>query len=295
MTDLTKYYGSTCGIDTLNLEIQKGEIFGFLGPNGAGKTTTIRCMINTLLPTSGEITITSEKVSRSNPNLRKKIGYVPGELTLPEYYSVKEFLNYIESMRGEPAIRRKELIDRFNLAPHYKKKISALSKGNKQKLGIISAFMNDPEVLVMDEPTSGLDPLLQQEVYKLLEESKNSGKTIFFSSHNLEEVQKVCDRVGIVKDGKLISVENIESLNKNVPRVLEARLKDPDKAKLQTFGDRLLEFNEKTNFVRLLIKNDDAIKDYVGPLLNMDPSELVYPPASLEHFFLQFYNGEKKD
>ncbi|MFW9906855.1 MAG: ABC transporter ATP-binding protein [Candidatus Thorarchaeota archaeon] len=290
---LTKYYGSTRGIEDLDLEVQNGEIFGFLGPNGAGKTTTIRCMMNTLLPTKGEIRISGELVSRGNPSLREKIGYIPGELTLPEYYTVNEFLNYIEAMRGKPATRRQEIIDRFNLNSHLRKKIGALSKGNKQKVGIVAGFMNDPDVLIMDEPTAGLDPLLQHVVFKLLLESKDEGKTLFMSSHNLEEVQRVCDRVGIVNDGFLISIEEIEDLNKDVPRILEARLRNPDEIRLTEFGDRLLEFRKHDNFVRLLIRMEDSIKDNIGVLLAMDPEELVYPPASLEEFFLQFYERKK--
>ncbi|MFW9929028.1 MAG: ABC transporter ATP-binding protein [Candidatus Thorarchaeota archaeon] len=291
--DLTKYYGSVRGIENLNLEVRTGEIFGFLGPNGAGKTTTIRCMINTLLPTSGRILIDGEPIKRTNPSLRKRIGYVPGELALPEYYTVREFLNYIEAMRASPAIRREEIIEQFDLYPHINKKIGQLSKGNKQKVGIISAFMNDPDVLIMDEPTAGLDPLLQHEVYKLLLQSKKIGKTIFFSSHNLEEVQRICDRVGIVKDGHLISIENIDNLSKNVPRILEARLGNPDELKLKNdFGSRLLEFRKQDNHIRLLIRAEDSIKNTMSEILNMDPVELVYPPASLEEFFLQFYNGK---
>ncbi|MFX0086094.1 MAG: ABC transporter ATP-binding protein [Candidatus Hodarchaeota archaeon] len=289
---LTKYYGSTRGIEDLDLEVRTGEIFGFLGPNGAGKTTTIRCMMNTLLPTKGEIRISDELVSRGNPSLRKKIGYIPGELALPEYYTANEFLNYIEAMRAKPAIRRQEIIDRFDLNSNLNKKIGELSKGNKQKIGIVAAFMNDPEILIMDEPTAGLDPLLQQVVFKLLLESKNEGKTLFMSSHNLEEVQRVCDRVGIVKNGFLISIEDIDSLNKDVPRILEARLRNPDESRLIEFGDRLLEFRKHDNFVRLLIRMEDSIKENIGSLLAMDPEELVYPPASLEEFFLQFYEGK---
>lgn len=291
---LTKYYGKICGIENLTLDVQAGEIFGFLGPNGAGKTTTIRCMINTLLPTKGQIIVAGEAVARKNPSLRRKIGYVPGELALPEYYTVNEFLNYIEAVRATPATRRKEIVDRFDLTPHLNKKIGQLSKGNKQKVGIIAAFMNDPEVLIMDEPTSGLDPLLQQEVYKLLLESKREGKTIFFSSHNLEEVQKVCDRVGIVKDGHLISIEEIDNLNKNVPRVLEARLSHPDELKLNKFGERLIEFRKSDNYIKVLIRSQDSIATNIGVLLQMEPEEIVYPPASLETFFLQFYEGKGK-
>ncbi len=291
---LTKYYGKTRGIEGLDLEVKSGEIFGFLGPNGAGKTTTIRCMMNTLLPTKGEIKISSELVSRGNPSLREKIGYVPGELALPEYYTVNEFLNYIEAMRGKPATRRQEIVDRFNLNSNLSKKIGELSKGNKQKLAIVSAFMNNPEVLIMDEPTAGLDPLLQQEVYKLLLESKKEGKTLFMSSHNLEEVQRVCDRVGIVKDGFLISIEDIDNLNKDIPRILEARLRNPDETQLKGFGNRLLEYREPDRYIRLLLRTEDSIKDNIGVLLAMDPEELVYPPASLEEFFLQFYESKKQ-
>ncbi|MHA2362829.1 MAG: ABC transporter ATP-binding protein [Candidatus Hodarchaeales archaeon] len=291
---LTKYYGPTRGIEDLDLEVQSGEIFGFLGPNGAGKTTTIRCMMNTLLPTKGKIRISDELVSRKNPKLRERIGYVPGELALPEYYTVNEFLNYIEAMRARTATRRQEIIDRFDLNSNLNKKIGALSKGNKQKVGIVAAFMNDPDVLIMDEPTSGLDPLLQQEVYKLLLESKKEGKTLFMSSHNLEEVQRVCDRVGIVKNGFLVSIEDIDNLNKGVPRILEARLKNPDENQLKEFGSRLLEYRKDDNFVRLLINVEDSIKDNIGTLLAMDPEELIYPPASLEEFFLQFYEGKEQ-
>ncbi|MFW9854441.1 MAG: ABC transporter ATP-binding protein [Candidatus Thorarchaeota archaeon] len=291
---LTKYYSSTRGIENLDLEVQSGEIFGFLGPNGAGKTTTIRCMMNTLLATKGKIKIDGEIVSRGNPDLRGKIGYVPGELSLPEYYTVREFLNYIEAMRARPAVRRQEIIDRFDLNSNLHKKIGALSKGNKQKVGIVAAFMNDPDVLIMDEPTAGLDPLLQQVVYKILLESKKEGKTLFMSSHNLEEVQKVCDRVGIVNDGFLISTQEINALNRNVPRVLEARLRNPNELRLTEFGDRLLEFRKHDNFVKLLIGVEDSIKDNIGILLAMDPEELVYPPASLEEFFLQFYEEKRR-
>jgi len=292
--NLTKFYGKTRGVENLDLEVKSGEIFGFLGPNGAGKTTTIRCMMNTLLPSEGEIKISGEVVTRGNPRLRGIIGYVPGELALPEYYTVNEFLNYIEAMRGQTATRRHEIIKRFDLNSNLAKKIGELSKGNKQKVGIVSAFMNDPDVLIMDEPTSGLDPLLQQEVYKLLLESKKERKTLFMSSHNLEEVQRVCDRVGIVKDGYLVSIEDIDNLNKDVPRILEARLRNPDESKLQAFGKRLLEYRKRDHFIRLLIRAEDSIKDNIGTLIAMDPEELVYPSASLEEFFLQFYEGKQQ-
>ncbi|MHA2173875.1 MAG: ABC transporter ATP-binding protein [Candidatus Hodarchaeales archaeon] len=288
---LSKFYGSTRGIEDLDLEIMSGEIFGFLGPNGAGKTTTIRCMMNILLPTKGEIWINGTQVNRKNNDLRKKIGYIPEGLFLPENYSAKDFLSYIESMRGSSSSsRREKLVKRFDLP--VKKKIGELSRGNKQKVSVIAGFMHDPDVLILDEPTSGLDPLLQQEVYDLLLEAKKRGSTIFFSSHNLDEVQRICDRVGIVKDGYLVSLEDIDNLNKQVPRILEARLLKPDPDRLQSLGDNLLQTRE--NNVRILIHQNDKISNFLEILLPMEPEELAYPPASLEDYFMQFYKKKEK-
>lgn len=288
--NLTKYYGATRGIENLSLEVLSGEIFGFLGPNGAGKTTTIRCMMNILLPTAGDVWINGGKVERSNPKLRENIGYIAEAGLLPEGYTAKDFLNYVESMRGTPSTRRDELIKRFDLP--IKKKIGELSKGNKQKVSIIAAFMHDPDVLILDEPTTGLDPLLQQETYNLILDAKNHRKTIFFSSHNLAEVQRICDRVGIVRDGQLISVLDVDSLNKEVARVLEVTLRKPNKEQLQGLGEHLLELDE--NRARILVRQTDSIDRFLEVLIPMEPEEIVYPPASLEDYFLQFYKGEEE-
>lgn len=287
---LTKYYGPIRGIEGLNLEIQRGEIFGFLGENGAGKTTAIRCMMNILLPTEGKIQINGDLVSRKNPKFRENIGYIPGDILLPENYTVNEFLNYIASMRRRSSTRRKELCERFGLP--VKKRISDLSKGNKQKVGIVVAFMHDPDVYILDEPTGGLDPLLQQEFYDLILEEKKRGKTVFFSSHNLAEVQRICDRVGILKDGFLVNIEDIHSLSKSIPRILEARLGSPDKQRLSGLGKRVLESDDER--VRILIHQEESIKDLLEVLIPMDPEELAYPPASLEEYFLQFYERKGK-
>ncbi|WP_455140176.1 ABC transporter ATP-binding protein [Candidatus Hodarchaeum mangrovi] len=288
--NLTKYYGKQRGIENLNLEIYSGEIFGFLGPNGAGKTTTIRCMMNILLPNMGEIWINGGKITRRNPKIREKIGYIAEAGVLPETYTTNDFLNYVESMRSTPSPRRDELIKRFSLP--VKKKIGELSKGNKQKVSIVAAFMHDPDVLILDEPTSGLDPLLQQETYDLILDAKSRGKTIFFSSHNLAEVQRICDRVGIVRDGHLISVLDIESLNKEVSRILEVTLRNPNKQELQKFGDNLLEIEE--NRARILVPQSDSIEKYLEILIPMKPEEIVFPPASLEDYFLQFYRQQEE-
>jgi len=246
-------------------------------------------MINILLPTKGEIWINGNKVTRRNPSIREDIGYIPGEFILPENYTVDEFLSYIQNMRKKPSKRRNELVKRFTL-PH-KKKIGELSKGNKQKVGIVAAFMHDPSVLILDEPTSGLDPLLQQELYDLLLEAKEQGKTVFFSSHNLAEVQRICDRIAIIKDGSLVNVEEVHTLNKNAPRVIEAYLKNPNDDQLKSFGDHLLEVDD--NKVRILVHQTDSIKPFLEKLIMMEPEELSYPPASLEDYFMQFYKTKK--
>jgi len=289
--NLTKYYGKHRGIENLSLEIYSGEIFGFLGPNGAGKTTTIRCLMNILIPTAGEIWINGGKVDRKNPKLRERIGYIAEAGLLPGNYTANDFLTYIESMRSISSPRREELIKRFNLP--VKKKIRELSKGNKQKVSIVAAFMHDPDVLILDEPTTGLDPLLQQETYDLILDAKNRGKTIFFSSHNLAEVQRICDRVGIVRDGHLISVVDVDSLNKEVSRVLEITLLNPNKDLLRDFGDRLLELEE--NRARILVSQSDSIDKYLEILIPMKPEEIVFPPASLEDYFLQFYKEQEEE
>ncbi len=287
--NLTKYYGKTRGIEDLNLEIKEGEIFGFLGPNGAGKTTTIRCMINILLPTKGEIWINGNKVTRANPSIREDIGYIPGDFILPDTYTVNDFLSYVQNMRKKPSTRREELMRRFSLSS--KKKIGDLSKGNKQKVGIVAAFMHDPNILILDEPTSGLDPLLQQELYDLLLEAKEQRKTVFFSSHNLAEVQRISDRIAIIKNGSLISVEDVKTLNMKIPRIIEAYLKNPNEEQLKTFGDNLLEIN--ANKARILVHQTDSIKPVLEKLIIMEPEELSYPPASLEDYFMQFYKTEE--
>jgi len=288
--NLTKFYGKQRGIENLDLEIFSGEIFGFLGPNGAGKTTTIRCMMNILLPTAGEIWINGSKVERKNPKLRENIGYIAEAGILPTGYTTNDFLTYVESMREKLSTRREELVKRFDLP--VKKKIGELSKGNKQKVSIIAAFMHDPDVLILDEPTSGLDPLLQQETYDLILDAKSHGKTIFFSSHNLAEVQRICDRVGIVRDGYLISVVDVDSLNREVSRILEVTLQNPNKNQLQSFGENLLELEE--NRARILVPQSDSIEKYLEVLIPMKPEEIVFPPASLEDYFLQFYRGQEE-
>ncbi|MCI6266614.1 MAG: ABC transporter ATP-binding protein, partial [Erysipelotrichaceae bacterium] len=209
--NLTKYYGKIRGVENLSLKLEEGEIFGFIGPNGAGKSTTIRSIMNLINKTSGKVLIEGKEFNKADVEIKEKIGYLPSEIHLYDDLTVKQMLDYHESFyKKEIHKRRTELVKRLELDE--KKKIEDLSLGNLKKLGIILAFMHEPKILILDEPTSGLDPIMQNVFYDLLREEKAKGNTIFYSTHILGEVSKICDRVGIIKDGKLIKVEKIEDL-----------------------------------------------------------------------------------
>ena len=209
--NLTKYYGKIRGIEDFTLTVNKGEIFGFLGPNGAGKTTTIRLCLGLIAKTSGSITIFGMDSHRDSVAIRKRVGYVPGDFGLIPNIRVKAYLNYLLSLSEcKSDDKMKELAERFDL--DLNRKTHELSRGNKQKVGVVQAFMADQDLIILDEPTTGLDPLMQQEFYKLVKPEKETGKTIFMSSHILAEAEAVCDRVAIVKEGRLKMVEDIASL-----------------------------------------------------------------------------------
>jgi len=210
--DLTVYYGKHRGILDVNLTIEKGEVFGFLGPNGAGKTTTQRVLLDVFPPTTGKATVFGLDCQKDGVEIRQHIGYLPGELALYSNMKASDFFKMYEYLRKD--IRSngywKELSGRLDLDTS--RKISQFSRGNKQKVGVVAAFMNRAELLILDEPTGGLDPLVQNTVLEMVRETKADGRTVFFSSHNLPEVQAVCDRVGIIRDGQLIATQRVEDL-----------------------------------------------------------------------------------
>ena len=211
--NLTKYYGKIKGVENLSLKLEEGEIFGFIGPNGAGKSTTIRSIMNLINKTSGRVLVENKEFNKDNIEIKEKIGYLPSEIYLYDDLTVKEMLDYHESFYKKNIHKRRiELVKRLELDE--KKKIEDLSLGNLKKLGIVLAFMHNPKILILDEPTSGLDPIMQNVFYDLLKEEKAKGNTIFYSTHILNEVSKICDRVGIIRNGKLIKVEKIEELSK---------------------------------------------------------------------------------
>ena len=291
---ITKIYpDGTVGIDSLSLSINKGEIYGFLGQNGAGKTTAIRSILNILIPQKGEIYVNNQLISRTNPSIREIIGYLPGELNVPAEYTTRDFLTYMASLKQRSSSRMEEIADRFELP--LDKKVNALSKGNKQKMGIVLAFMHDPDIYILDEPTSGLDPLWQQELYDLILEEQKRGKTVFFSSHNLDEVQRICDRVAIIRDGKLVTIEVVDELAEKIVRKLTVYVEGLTTEELEEMKSHMNvdSFNLSSGEVHIIIKNPQEVSQTLNYFnqFNSRLRDLVLPSASLEVFFLEKYRN----
>lgn len=284
--NLKKYFGKTKAVDDISFEVRKGEIFGFLGPNGAGKTTTIRCMIDFIRPTAGQLSILGLDAQKDSVYLKRKIGYLSGEARLYEKWKGKEHIEFIEKIRGKSKIVN-NLIKKLDFDP----KITAkhLSSGNKQKLALILALMHQPEVLIMDEPTLGLDPLLQNTIYDILEKFKEKGTTIFMSSHNLPEVEKVCDRAGIIKEGKMVGIETIEELGEKRLRRIEVRFKD-EYNKSDFDFDGVEKINEIPDGLILTVRGD--INPIVKKIAEYNLRDLEISHATLEDVFLEFYQHE---
>lgn len=283
LKDLTKYYGKILGVKNLSLELQEGEIFGFIGPNGAGKSTTIRSIMHLINKTSGEIRINGKVFEKDDIATKSLIGYLPSEVSLYDDVTVKEMLDYHESFyKNNIHPRRIELVDRLKLDET--KKVEDLSLGNLKKLGIVLAFMHNPKLLILDEPTSGLDPIMQQVFYELLREEKKKKTTIFYSTHILSEVSKVCDRVGIIKNGQLLKVESVKELtNKNLVFVTitskEVKKIEQDLNLEPIFKeDTTIKFNCNADFDALIKK-----------LSTYHIDKILIEEATLEDMFLHYY------
>ena len=271
--NLKKNFGKTFAVDGISFSVEKGEIFGFLGPNGAGKTTTIRCLMDFIRPTEGTIKIED----------KKDIGYLPGNVRLYDGWTGEDHMKFIEGIRGKSE-RADELINKLDFNPKIKTK--TLSSGNKQKLGLILALMYDPKLLIMDEPTVGLDPLLQNKIYEILEDLKSKGTTIFMSSHNLPEVERLCSRVGIIKDGKIIALEDIGKLHaKRIHIVTVVFSGKFDKKDFDFDGVKVSEVLPDG----LVIKVKDDINILIKKLSNYNLKDINISHATLEEVFLEFY------
>lgn len=287
---LTRDYGKGRGIFDVSFSVDESESFGFLGPNGAGKTTAIRHLMGFLHPRKGTCSIAGMDCWKSRKSVQEDLGYVPGEIAFPEAMTGEGFLRFYASYRGMKNKGRKdELIERFELDPSTK--IRKMSKGTKQKLGLVAAFMHDPRYLILDEPTSGLDPLMQNRFVELIDKEKERGKTILMSSHMFEEVEKTCTRVGIIRAGRMAAIDTIDSLKARQIKKYEVTLANEQEAK--NFTKAFTGSSEITGtHVTVTVKNN--ISDFIAAMAVCRVTNISAPEQTLEDAFLHFYGGEEK-
>ncbi len=287
---LKKSYGKIQAVKGISMSVECGEIFGFLGPNGAGKTTTIRCMLDVIRPTSGTIRVLGLDAQRDKLALHQYIGYLPGDVRLPGNMTGKQIINYFSRLQGRESVLLKDLVARFDV--EMKRPLKGYSKGMRQKIGIVLAFMCDPEVLILDEPTSGLDPLLQKVFNEFLLEEQARGKTIFMSSHIMSDVEKVCHRVAVIRQGELVTVEEVETLREKAGQRVTVEFGDPvteeELARIPGVSmvkqtNRHYQFNMSGNM-------DPLIK----ALSRHEVIRLQAEEAPLEEVFLKFYEEPEK-
>ena len=298
---LSKTYGAgkkqTLALNRLDLTVNQGEIFGYLGPNGAGKTTTIRLLLDLIRPSAGSASIFGLDIRADSVEIHRRIGFLPGELSLWEGRSGDQIINYVASVRGDTrgiVKHADELAERLDLDTT--KRVRDLSSGNKRKLGLVIAMMHSPELLVLDEPTGGLDPLVQQTFHEMMDEYRAKGKTVFLSSHVLSEVQAICDRVGILRDGELKAVESVEKITNVEFHWIDVTFRDAVPAGLQQALESMPSITDvSTNGSRVRMR---MIGDF-DPLLRAIGSGYVemlhVEEPSLEEIFLAFYSGDKEN
>ena len=286
---LTKFYGASRGVVDLDFEVRQGEVFGFLGPNGAGKTTTIRLLLDLIRPTKGRAEVLGLDARRDAVAIRRRIGYLPGDLRLYDRLSGRELLEYFAHLRGLDGLGEgPALAERLDV--ELDRPVQDLSRGNRQKVGLLQAFMHRPDLFILDEPTSGLDPLIQQVFYDLVREATGEGKTFFLSSHNLAEVQHVADRVGLVKEGKLELVETVETLRGRAVTRVEATFEAAPPPGVFATLPGVRELDRHGNRVVLSLQGsaDPLVKALAGyTVLALDSHE-----ADLEDVFLSLYRGD---
>jgi len=299
--ELTKYYGDVRGIEDLSFDVEAGEVFGFLGPNGAGKTTAIRTLMGFQSPTAGSATVLGSDITDGNAlrTVRANVGYLPSEPGFNEAVTGRRLLEYHGSLRGD--VRSDELLELFD--PPLDRTVGAYSRGNKQMLAIIMAFMHDPDLLILDEPTSGLDPLKQEEFLEFIRAEQERGKTFFFSSHILSEVRKVCDRIGIIRAGKLVALEEVASLIDRSGKTVRANIAgsatvsefDIDGAHDVTLSggsaaaDDATETNGGDDATSITFTYTGAYEPLLRHLLEYELLDLAIEEAPLEDVFMRFY------
>ena len=288
--NLHKSYGKVQAVKGISMRVEQGEIFGFLGPNGAGKTTTIRCMLDVIRPTSGTLRVLGLDAQRDKMELHQRIGYLPGDVRLPGEMTGKQVINYFSRLQGREPVLLDDLVARFDV--ELKRQLKGYSKGMRQKIGVVLAFMCDPDVLILDEPTSGLDPLLQRTFNEFLLQEQARGKTIFMSSHIMSEVEKVCHRIAVIRKGELVTVEEVETLREKAGQRVTVE-----------FGDPVIE-EELTRIPGVsMVKKSNGhyqfnVSGSMDPLIKAlsrhEVIRLQVEEAPLEEVFLKFYEEPEK-
>jgi ABC-2 type transport system ATP-binding protein len=290
--ELTKRYGSARGIEGLSMEVEQGEVFGFLGPNGAGKTTTIRTLLDLLHPTGGSAEVLGMDSRRDGVAIRARVGNLPGDFAYDPRLTGREMLSFFAHLRALPGLgRATELAERFRA--DLDRPLGELSRGNRQKLGLIQALFHEPELLILDEPTGGLDPLMQEEFLAVVGEERERGHTVFLSSHELDEVQRACDRVAIIRGGRLIAVEQVAELLDRAVRHVSIEFDAPvDPAEFRALpGVSALEVDGARLSFKVAGDLDPVIKATAGhPVRDMELAR-----ASLEEVFLTYYEGRRPE
>jgi ABC-2 type transport system ATP-binding protein len=281
---LTKYYGKSRGIVDVSFNVEEGEIFGFIGPNGAGKSTTIRLFLSLIYPTKGEAKIFGKDCIKFGPEIRQEIGYLPSEVFYYEGMKVLDLLQYSASFyRKDCTQRLHELADLMEL--DLKRRIDDLSYGNKKKVGIVQGLLHQPKLIILDEPTSGLDPLMQQKFFNLIREENKRGATVFFSSHILGEVQKMCTRVAIIKEGSIINIQDIKTLQKDNYKKVRISADKIDEKRFQIDGVSQLE--KMDGMINFFYKGD--INSMTKLISGYEISDVTIEDLSLEEIFMHYY------
>ncbi len=297
---LTKHYGrgrlgplpagrGIAALQDLTVSVHEGEIFGFLGPNGAGKSTMIRLLLGFLHPTAGRAEVMGLDAARDSVAIRGRVGYLPGGIALYDGMTGEDLLDYLARLYRRPPVRRAELVDRLELSARtLKRTVRDYSRGMRQKIGIVQALQHDPELAILDEPTEGLDPLMQRAFYEILDDLRRAGRTIFLSSHILTEVERVCDRVAIIRSGRLVALEDVAALLARRKRHVELRVRGilPDLGGIPGVSGVVV----RDGLVVLSLEGD--IGPFVRALSGTDVADLTIEPARLEEAFLEFYEGE---
>lgn len=291
ISHITKDYGQGRGVFDVSFSVNQGEVLGFLGPNGAGKTTTIRQLMGFIKPDSGTLTIQGLDCFKDTDKIQQKLGYLPGEIAFMDSMNGMEFIRFVAKMKKMKNMgRANELMQMFELDPTGK--LKKMSKGMKQKIGIVCAFMQDAEILILDEPTSGLDPLMQNRFVELILSEKKKGKTILMSSHMFEEIERTCDRTAIIRDGKLVAVEEIEKLKEGRKKIVEVTFRE--EAMACAFAKEYPGAIRKNEGKCVTVKVSKDMDAFMKKASEYTVADLEVRTQSLEEFFLHFY-GEGAD